>query len=247
LVINGPVTRIPTANGVSPLALENIIQLRLFLHDGNRWGWYYPVENLESPIIDLMGTRYLLTSRRTSHRLEQSSRFRYVTSLPLGHELFENLAVLPRFFLVHDVVSVKTLAEAREMIGAGQIDFRKTAIADRPVIVAPAAGLTEPETVQVLDYQPDSLSLRVRSAGTSLLVLSENYYPGWKAWVDEAPARVERVNIAFRGVLVPDGAHLLRMEFSPSILPLSLAITVTTAIGLALMVWAGTQRQRTAC
>src|SRR5262249_45042340 len=35
-----PLMRIPTANGVTPLAPANVVQLRLFLHDGARWGWY---------------------------------------------------------------------------------------------------------------------------------------------------------------------------------------------------------------
>jgi hypothetical protein len=237
--INGPITGIPTANGVSPLALANIIQLRLFLHDGDPWGWYYPIEKLESPVIDLMGTRYVLTSAKDRHRMEQTTRFRYVMSLPLGNELFENLTVLPRFFLVHSVLHAKTLAEARQIIGQGAVDFRKTAIIDRPLISSLTPTSAETERVDLVDYRPNSLSLSVRSAGKSLLVLSESYYPGWKAWIDNSPTDVQRVDIAFRGVVVPDGHHVVRMEFSPSILPVSLAVTVLTAIGLIVMVWAG--------
>jgi uncharacterized membrane protein YfhO len=74
--------------------------------------------------------------------------------------------------------------------------------------------------------------------GTSLLVLSESYYPGWKAFVDGVPTVVHRADIAFRGVLVPDGDHLVRMEFSPMILPISLAVTILTASGLAGMMLA---------
>ena len=155
--------------------------------------------------------------------------------------MFENLTVLPRFFLVHNVRSVKTQAEASQTIGRG-LDFRTTAIADRPLLSGPAPNSTQAETVTIVHYQPDSLSLRVQSAGTSLLVLSESYYPGWKAWVDNAPVNVERVNIAFRGVLVPEGAHSVRMEFSPVILPVSLVITALTAFGVALMIWAGARR-----
>jgi hypothetical protein len=62
--------------------------------------------------------------------------------------------------------------------------------------------------------------------------------------VDGVPADVHRVNVAFRGVLVPDGAHLVRLEFAPLILPVSLAITLLTAIGLAVMVWAGSAAAR---
>ena len=54
--VQAPLTRVPSANGVSPLALENIIQLRLFLHDGQPWGWYYPVEIISIPPCSICST-----------------------------------------------------------------------------------------------------------------------------------------------------------------------------------------------
>jgi uncharacterized membrane protein YfhO len=66
------------------------------------------------------------------------------------------------------------------------------------------------------------------------LVLSETYYPGWKAWIDEQPTQIHSVDIALRGVVVPAGAHRLRMEFRPVILPVSLGISLATAILLAI-------------
>jgi hypothetical protein len=233
---NGPITRIPTANGVSPLALENIIQMRRFLHDGDPWGWYYPLEKLDSGVIDLMGIKYVLTSGKGRDLMQRSPRYRHITSLPFNHEIFENLSVFPRFFLVHDLVRTKTLAGARQIISRGDIDFRQTAIVDAPMVPVapnPPAGA---EAVSLIAYRPDAISLKVRSKGASLLVLSESYYPGWQAWVDGVPTEVRRADIAFRGVFVPDGDHLVRMEFRPVILPLSLAITLLTAIALVAMV-----------
>jgi hypothetical protein len=134
---------------------------------------------------------------------------------------------------------VNSLAEARQIIGRGEIDFRKTAIVDRPFALDAAAGSAESDSVRLVNYQPDSLSLAVQSKGASLLILSESYYPGWKAWVDAAPASVQRVNIALRGVWVNDGSHVVRMQFSPWILPASLAVTIVTLAGLAMMAFSG--------
>jgi hypothetical protein len=242
---NGPITEIPTANGLSPLALENVIQLRLFFHAGEPWGCYYPIEKLDSPVIDLMGIKYILTSAKGRALFERYPQYRHVKSLPLDHEVFENLSVLPRFFLVHDFIAAQTPAEARRIIGRKDFDFRKTAVVDTPL--SPLLGISpaRTEAVNLVSYQPDELSVKVRSAGTSLLVLSESYYPGWKAWVDSTPADVHRADIAFRGILVPDGDHLVRMQFSPAILPLSLAVTILTGIGLLTMLLRSPGHRRT--
>jgi hypothetical protein len=238
-----PITRVPDANGVSPLALENIIQLRLFLHPGERWGWYYPVERVDSPVLDLMNVKYIITRPEGSPALAASPRYKRLENLA-GYDLFENLQVMPRFFLVHDVKPVESLAEARKLIDDGAIDFRRTAITEQPVPL-PASGASETaDEVTVSKYEPDALELAVRSAGPGLVALSENDYPGWRAWLDETPTPIYRTDIAFRGVAVPAGRHVLRMEFRPVILPVSMALSLVTAGLLIVMAFIGRVRSR---
>jgi hypothetical protein len=240
--IGAGITGVPSANGVSPLAPENIIQLRLFLHDGFPWGWYYPLEKLDSPVLDLLNVRYVVAgSPQAADRLRALPRFRHLASLP-GNELFENLTVMPRFNLVHQVRQVSSLAEARGIIDRREIDFRQTAIAEVAIPLLPgSAGVDD---VKVIDYQATSIELAVQSRGSSLLVAAETEYPGWDAWVDGRPAPIHRVDIAFRGVVVPDGAHRVRMEFRPAILPVSLAISLAAGVFLVLWGWARPEKKK---
>jgi hypothetical protein len=235
---SGPVIEVPTANGSSPMALEHIIQLRLFLHPGDRWGWYYPIENLDSPALDPMNVKYLIASQKAAERLRTLPRFRSVESLPLGLELFENLSVMPRFFLVNKVQRVTSDLEVRELVGRQLVSFRDTAVTSQPVTGLSAAAGGDAGVVQVIDYQADSLRLSVRTPQAAFLVLAESFYPGWRAWVDGAPVEIVRTDIAFRGLVVPAGAHEVAMRFQPAILPLSLAISLAAAILLcALAAW----------
>jgi len=227
---SGPVIEVPTANGSSPMALEHIIQLRLFLHPGDRWGWYYPIENLDSPALDPMNVKYLIASQKAAERLRTLPRFRSVESLPLGLELFENLSVMPRFFLVNKVQRVTSDLEVRELVGRQLVSFRDTAVTSQPVTGLSAAAGGDAGVVQVIDYQADSLRLSVRTPQAAFLVLAESFYPGWRAWVDGAPVEIVRTDIAFRGLVVPAGAHEVAMRFQPAILPLSLAISLAAAI-----------------
>ena len=81
------------------------------------------------------------------------------------------------------------------------------------------------------------MELAVESRGSSLLVASETHYPGWKAWVDDEAVPIHRVDIALRGVVVPAGAHRLRMEFQPVVLWIGLAISLATAALLGALSW----------
>ena len=91
-------TRVPTANGSSPLALENIVKLQLqaLRKPGVRWGWYYQVENPDAPVLGSMAVKYLLVAGKAAEALKSDARYRLAASLP-GNELFEYLNAQPRF------------------------------------------------------------------------------------------------------------------------------------------------------
>ena len=227
---SAPIMQIPSAAGISPMAPENAIQLRLFLHDGYRWGWNYPLEKLDSPIVDLLNVRYILTRPEDVPRLAAIPKFRHIASLS-GNELFENTSVFPRFFLVHQTRAVGSLQGARDLILRHEVDLRQTAIVDQPMELASGAGSDE---VKTMSYEPNAIELSAQTSRGGLLVLSETYYPGWKAWLDDRPTQIYSTDIALRGVIVPAGAHRVRMEFRPLVLPISLGISLATAILLAI-------------
>jgi hypothetical protein len=225
-----PILQIPSAAGISPMALENAIQLRLFLHDGYRWGWNYPLENLASPVVDLLNIRFVITRSQDLSRMAAYPWYRHIASLP-GNELFENKNVFPRFFLVHQVRTVGSLKEARDVMSHRPFDLRKTAIVEQAMEIGPGGGADE---VKTLRYEPNAIELLATSGRGGLLVLSETYYPGWRAWVDDQPASIYQTDIALRGVIVPGGAHRVRIEFRPLVLPVSFGISLGTAILLAI-------------
>jgi len=228
-----PILQLPAAAGISPMAPENAIQLRLFLHDGFRWGWDYPLEHIDSPIVDLLNVRYILTREPDVARLRKVAKLAYVADLP-GHVLFENKNVFPRFFLVHDLRTATTLDDQRRWLARPDIDLRHTAIVETPLSLPPGDSGSYTDDVQTLLYSTQAIELATQSARGSLLVLSETYYPGWKAWVDGRPTPIYETDIALRGVLIPPGAHHIRMEFRPVILPISIGISLATAISLAI-------------
>lgn len=236
-----PILRIPSAAGISPMAPENDIQLRLFLHDGSRWGWNYPLENFGSPIVDLMNVKYLISGGQEASPLLSFPKFRHVASLP-GNELFENTTVFPRFFLVHQIRAAGSLAEARNLMR--QVNPRETAITEMPLDLPAGRGDShQDDLVKTLSYQPMALEVSTQSASGSFLVLSETNYPGWKAWLDGRPTPIYCADIALRGVVVPPGIHQVRMKFQPVIFPISLGISFGT--GVLLVVGAFLYRRST--
>jgi hypothetical protein len=228
-------TRVPTANGSSPLGLENPIRLEMLalVHPGVRWGWYYQVENPNSPVLDIMNVKYLLADSIAANALKSNPRYRLAASLP-GNELYENTEVLPRYFFPSIVVRQATDDEALRLIRDGAVNLRYTALTDEPVALPPPS-VAPTRFVRTIDYQSDSLELETQGGGGGFLVLSESFYPGWQAWVDGHPTKIYRTDVAFRGVVVPPGSHRIKMRFQPRIFWVSLGISMITLALVAAM------------
>jgi hypothetical protein len=181
-----------------------------------------------------MNLKHLLASPKAAELLKANPRYRHENTVA-GFELYENLSVLPRYFFAS---SVRRAAdrEMEELIRSRAVDLHHTALIEEPVPLTPsdaaAAG-----TVRTLRYEPGQLELEVTTPEPSFLVLSEAYYPGWAAWIDDQPGNIYRTDVAFRGMAVPAGTHRVRMQFQPRIFDLSRAVTALTLILVAGLAW----------
>jgi uncharacterized membrane protein YfhO len=78
--------------------------------------------------------------------------------------------------------------------------------------------------------------LAIESAGDGLLVVSQPFYPGWRATVDGKPVPVHRVDYLLQGVRVQAGSHRVELSYRLSPVPgiISLAFLVA-GIGAVLV------------
>ncbi len=65
-------------------------------------------------------------------------------------------------------------------------------------------------------YQPERITLRVTSEDNGILVLSEWYYPGWRATIDGQPTEILRANAGQRAVIVESGVHFVEFTYQPA-------------------------------
>jgi uncharacterized membrane protein YfhO len=74
----------------------------------------------------------------------------------------------------------------------------------------------------------------------SVLVTSDVYYPGWKATIDNKSAEIFVTDYLLRGVVVPEGPHIVKFKFKPKRFYLGAAISGAAAFGLllAVTIWA---------
>ncbi len=111
-------------------------------------------------------------------------------------------------------------------------------------LTAPAEAATEVRagSVEYGQENPEDLRMTVEAAEACVLVVSQVAYPGWRAWVDGAPAPVEIAYQTFNAVRVPAGRHVVRMAFRSASVQRGLIVSVA-GIVLMLAVFAGLRRR----
>lgn len=60
---------------------------------------------------------------------------------------------------------------------------------------------------------PELITAQVNASQSTLVSVSESWYPGWQVAVDNQPAALLRANSAFLGTIVPAGNHLINFTY----------------------------------
>ena len=140
----------------------------------------------------------------------------------------------PRAWAVHQLVRVPNIKEGNDLVDQDPESFRhKAHMMGQPPPVETCAA---PDTVELIEHAPDRLTIRAEMACNGMVILSDAFYPGWRARVDHRPAEIHEVNGAMRGVAVPRGRHIVTMRYRPVSVYLGAALSLLGILGA--LVWA---------
>jgi hypothetical protein len=196
-----------------------------------------------SPLLDLLNVRYIVipadvsTDQPEFAQLLQTYSSVYMDSSDTerGVQVLERASGLPRAWFVHDVRSVNE-GDAIQLLKFGGLYFGETALVEGPVppLGQPPEGAREPVSLTV--NEPGHVSVVVKAAAPGLVVLSQTYYPGWKAYVDGKEVDTYPTDHVLIGVPFPAGEHTLELRFQSRPLKIGIGISSLTLLVAFLIV-----------
>lgn len=214
----------------------------LMTHYG-RDGWINPA----SPLLDMLGVKYIFTSRglapEEKHKVKIASKMslpeqdfgRFLSTngakIPAGTEVFayENLDVFPRTYLVGERPVVSTDEDAVKMLDTLQLR-NSAVITSRDPELPGLSYRQEGSNTTLREYRNSYVKVDVTSNGNSLLILSDAYFPGWNAYIDGVKTTIYKANVALRGVFINDGKHVVEFKYEPRSFYMGLGISFTTLL-----------------
>jgi hypothetical protein len=95
-------------------------------------------------------------------------------------------------------------------------------------------GAVDPAArVVMVEYTPTRIVLQAHSAAPAFLVLSEVFFPGWRASVDGSPVPIRRTDYVLRGLALPAGTHRVELVYRPRSVRVGAAISALALVVLA--------------
>jgi uncharacterized membrane protein len=84
--------------------------------------------------------------------------------------------------------------------------------------------------VAIDEYQPNQIKISVEALVPAIMVISENHYPAWQAYLDGQPVKTYRADYTFRAVVVPAGQHKVEFKYQSKPFNTGLAISLISAL-----------------
>jgi len=197
-------------------------------------------------LIDLYGVKYITSVTP----LEENKKFELIYARLEGLEgkreellkentikLYKNRSPLPRAWLVKDYKVMDSIAILLKMMTKDFHPDREALLEEELPHFSPLSqrGEGKKGRVEFISETNNRLLLQARVEEDSLLILSDTYYPGWKAFVDGEKTKIYRADYTFRAIPLSAGPHRVEFVYDPLSFKLGALFTFLGIIGCAVV------------
>jgi hypothetical protein len=185
-------------------------------------------------LLSLGGVKYILdrTENGSTEKTFPSSQFENALSIN-GWNVMENKDVMPRVFITSSYLVATSPKEYETMLMDKTLTQTPTVLLDKdPKFSSTTASSTG--NILLKTYQPNKVVVETSVTTPSLLVLTDTFYPGWTATVDNKPAPILRAHYTYRAVSIPSGNHTVNMHFDPISVRMGIIVSISSILVLAL-------------
>lgn len=188
-------------------------------------------------LLKLLGVRYILDRQEngSTEKTFPKELFNERTRLD-DWRIFEYKNAFSRAWLTQTYDLYSTKEQFEKKFFDPSFDPQHTVLLEEDPALSggsPSGNFTE-----ITRYDVNSVAIRTSSNAEELLVLTDTYFPGWTATIDEKPVKIYRAFWAFRAVPVPKGTHTVMFTYMPQSFLLGGKVTIISMILFIIAIYA---------
>jgi len=161
-------------------------------------------------LTDMLSLKYLIARERL-----HDPKLRPLSSGPMEF-LYEIPTAFPKLRLLH-AIEVAPRDDMAKVLLDPRHDPLKIALVEHDIPLTP---LSDPaphlvESARILQSSPNRLTLDVTTPMEGILVVSQSYHPGWKAFIDNKQIPTFLADGMLCGIKVPTGSNRIELHYKP--------------------------------
>jgi hypothetical protein len=161
--------------------------------------------------------------------LSNQGRFRQVHSGDT--KIYQALDTLPRAFIVHKTQICSNDHAAINLLTDPEFDPAVEAVLSEGQVLNNTPPVSSRATI--MTYEPEFVLIQASLDAPGYLILSDTWYPGWIASIDDLPTDIIRANIHFRAVYLPAGNHSITFKYKPKSYIIGAEISMLSLVSIS--------------
>jgi hypothetical protein len=145
-----------------------------------------------------------------------------------GLKVYWNTDAFPRVWAVHEAQRIEKDSDVDALFNDSSFDLRRKTFLFGDL---PSLEKCPADVVSLARNNSGRVTIEADMGCRGMVVLSDNYFPGWVATVDDKPARIYEAYGAVRGVVVDRGKHRIEMRYRPASVMAGLLMTLSGLAG----------------
>lgn len=184
-------------------------------------------------ILTLSGVAFVDSRTQTSFSPPLDPRLRRLFTGDV--KIYENLSVQPRAYFATKVWPLQN--QTAQLALYQQLGPNDVALVEDPLSLGanPPPTTNPPAQVNIDSYAGDRITASVIAQSPGYFVLTDNFYPGWRASVDGEETPILRANGVFRAIPLQSGEHHIEFRFQPESLAQGWKLTQVSAYTIILL------------
>lgn len=146
--------------------------------------------------------------------------------------VYKNNKALERGFMLYNIKQIKNVYEAITIMKKEPLLYKNTALIEGDLPNNIKIGKMGQSKISFLDYRANYIKIDVETTENGVFILSDAYYPGWKAYLNKKQVKIYPAFCALRAVFLPKGKHELIFCYRPWSFFLGVILTFLTIIFL---------------
>jgi hypothetical protein len=183
-----------------------------------------------SPLLNLLNIKYIINVDSLTHDWV-CLRFNE------GIKIYENKTALPRAFVAPHARILPSPGDVLQALTDPTFTPRDTVLLEEspPMPAGREPAEARPDTAAIVAYEAMRVAVEVETKG-GFLVLTDTFYPGWRAYVNGVERPILRADYLFRAVPLEPGRHRVEFVYRPRSFTVGAGISLLT-LGIVMLLF----------